>query len=110
MSIDNFVAGDKIDLDNEIPDGQDPLEDAIEAGNEFEGDIVLTPAQSSVIINGTEDDVIAMRSAIKSRHWPKRGLEVFIPYTIRSGSRYSKKEKDHLARAISEYASKTCIR
>ena len=110
MSIDNFVAGDKIDLDNEIPDGQDPLEDAIEAGNEFEGDIVLTPEQTSVIINGTEDEVIAMRSARKSKHWPKQGSKVYIPYKIRPGSNYGTKERQRLARAISEYERNTCIR
>ena len=110
MNIDDFVAGDEIDLDNEIKDGQDPLEDAIESGNGFEGDIVLTPEQTSVIINGTEDEVIAMRSARNSKHWPKQGSKVIIPYKIRPGSNYGPKERQRLARAISEYERNTCIR
>jgi len=106
LGIDDFVGGDNIDIDKE--NEQDLLNDAIETGHEYEGDILLTPEQASIIINGTENDLISMRSAIKERHWPKKGSNVIIPYTI-SGT-YSPNERNNIARAMDEYEKNTCIR
>jgi len=108
LDIDDFVGGDEIDIDSEIPAGQDPLNDAIENGNGYEGDIMLTPEQASIIINGTEDDLISMRSSIRENHWPRKGSKVYIPYTI-TGT-FSKTEKSNIARAFAEYEKNTCIR
>jgi len=108
LDIDDFVRGDEIDIETEIPDGQDPLNDAIENGNGYEGDIMLTQEQASIIINGTEDDLISMRSSIRENHWPKKGANVYIPYTMTG--KFSKTERSNIARAMAEYEKNTCIR
>ena len=69
---------------------------------------MLTPEQASIIINGTEDDLISMRSSIRENHWSRKGSKVYIPYTI-TGT-FSKKEKSNIARAFAEYEKNTCIR
>ena len=44
LDTNDFANGEKIDLENEIPLGEDPLNDAM-SGNGFEGDIDLTPEE-----------------------------------------------------------------
>ena len=108
LEISDFVNGDTIDEDNQIPADQDPLNDAIEGGNKYEGDILLTPLQVKIIKQGNKTDSVKVRSAIKTSHWPKREKHVFIPYIITGN--YSRKEKANIARAISDFEKKTCIR
>ena len=108
LEISDFVNGDTIDEDNQIPADQDPLNDAIEGGNKYEGDILLTPLQVEIIKQGNKTDSIKVRSAIETNHWPKREKHVFIPYIVTGN--YSRKEKANIARAISDFEKKTCIR
>ena len=108
LEISDFVNADTIDDDNQIPADQDPLNDAIEGGNKYEGDILLTPLQVEIIKQGNKTDSVKVRSAIKTNHWPKREKHVFIPYIITGN--YSRKEKANIARAISDFEKKTCIR
>ena len=108
LEISDFVNADTIDEDNQIPADQDPLNDAIEGGNKFEGDILLTPLQIKIIKQINKTDLVELRSAIKTNHWPKRQKHVIIPYIITGN--YSKKEKANIARAISDLETETCIR
>ena len=101
----DFENGDKINLETEVPEGEDPIKDAIENGNLFEGDILLNKEQAEIIENETED-----RSAITvpDMKWKKRNGNVIVGYTFRS--RYNSEERANIARAISEIAKHTCIR
>ena len=101
----DFDRGYKIDLETEVPEGEDPIKDAIENGHLFEGDIVLSKKQAEIIENETED-----RSAITvpDMKWKKRRGKVIVGYTFRS--RYNSEERANIARAISEIAKHTCIR
>ena len=104
----DFLNGKRIDEEHEIPNNKDPLNDAIENGEAFEGDIRLTEKQAGIIMNGTKQDLVSMRSAIRERHWPERDSKVYIPYTI--SSTYSTSEKANIARAIEDFEKNTCIR
>ena len=89
-----------------IPD--DAIKYAMENGNGFEGDIILTAEQAAIIANGTKEDLISIRSAITVRKWPKLGSNVPIPYVLWSG--YNTEERAAIARATKEIEKKTCIR
>ena len=102
------INGRKIDEENEIPKDQDPVEDAIENGDGYEGDMVLTEEQAAIIVNGTEEDVISMRSAIKENHWPRRESNIYIPYVI--SGKYNKNERANIARAFEDFENNTCLR
>ena len=108
LHLEDYINGRKIDKDNEIPKDQDPVEDAMENGEGFQGDIDLTPEQASIIVKGTRKDLISMRSSIKDKHWPRQGAHVYIPYTI-SGE-YDENEKANIARAFDDFEINTCIR
>ena len=81
---------------------------AIETGHEYEGDIVLTAKEAEIIVNGTKEDKISMRSEIHESHWPKHNSLIYIPYVI--SDVYDKKERAHIARAVKDYQDNTCIR
>ena len=101
----DFANGDAIDLDTEIPEGENPLRDAIEKGHLFEGDILLNPEQTATIADESED-----RSAttVPNHKWKKYGGNVIIPYTITKS--YDSQERANIARAITEYRKNTCLR
>ena len=78
--------------------------EAIEAGIDYEGDMVLTAEQlelhqeqSSRAATTQEDD-----------KWPKTGDHAIVPYVISSS--FSSAERNKIAKAIQEYVSKTCVR
>ena len=92
LNTDDFVNGEKIDIQNEIQEDQDPLNDAIESGNEFEGDIRLTSQQEKVLDGGGDLD---MRSVLQSGRWPRAGGYVQSPYTI-NHSEFDKDERANM--------------
>ena len=98
------------DLNVTVPEGQDPIQDAIDHGDGFEGDIRLNKEQATIIANGTEEEIAALRSAsTRSSHkWPKSGSTVNVPYVLSSS--FSSFERSVIARAFSEFHSETCIR
>ena len=105
LTEEDFKNGIDIDIDNEIPDGKDMIDDIYEKGEgNFEGDIILTEEQMRIIKG--DDRLKAFKKLAKK--WPKTGNVVKIPYTITSG--FSKNERAHIARAMTEYRRKTCIR
>ena len=105
MTEEDFKNGIDIDIDNEVQNGKDTIDDAIERGDgNFQGDIILTEEQLR-IING-ETRLKAFE--VLAKKWPKTGSIVKIPYTITSG--FSSNERYHIARAMIEYSRKTCIR
>ena len=106
----DYYSGFKIDEDNEIPDGEDPVEDAMEKGNDFQGDIALNAKEEEIIINGTKNDSISMRAALREGHWigNPRDDNVYIPFTISRD--FKRSEVKNIARAIEDYENKTCIR
>ena len=104
----DFIHAEEIDEEHEIPEGEDPLMKAIETGHEYEGDIVLTAKEAEVIVNGTKEDKISMRTEIHEKHWPKHNSLIYIPYVI--SDVYNKKERGHIARAVKDYQDNTCIR
>ena len=87
---------------------EDPVEDAMEKGDGFQGDMDLTPEEAEIIINGTENDSISMRSVLKEKHWPRVGSNVKIPYVI--SGKYSEKERANIARAFEDFENNTCLR
>ena len=104
----DFIHAEEIDEEHEIPEGEDPLMKAIETGHEYEGDIVLTAKEAEVIVNGTKEDKISMRTEIHENHWPKHNSLIYIPYVI--SDVYDKRERGHIARAVKDYQDNTCIR
>ena len=80
----------------------------MENGDGYEGDMDLTPEQAVIIVNGSKNDKISMRSAIKEKHWPRRGSNVYIPYVI-SGE-YTDKERANIARAFDDFKNNSCLR
>ena len=105
LTEEDFKNGIDIDIDNEVPDGKDTIDDAVEKGDgNFQGDIILTEEQMK-IING-ETRLKAFQ--VLAKKWPKYGNVVRIPYTITSG--FSPNERAHISRAMTEYRRKTCIR
>ena len=105
LTEEDFKNGIDIDIDNEVPNGKDTIDDAVEKGDgNFQGDIILTEEQMRIIKG--DDRLKAFKKLAKK--WPKTGNVVKIPYTITSG--FSKNERAHIARAMTEYRRKTCIR
>ena len=105
MTDEDFKNGIDIDIDNEVPNGKETIDDAIEKGDgNFQGDIILTEEQIK-IING-ETHLKAFN--VFAKKWLKTGNIIKIPYTITSG--FSSNERAHIARAMTEYHRKTCIR
>ena len=104
----DFENGDKVNTS--LSDGQDPITQAIENGNGFEGDIQLNKEQADMIKNEGVDGLMSLRAAstINYHKWTKSGSTATVPYVISSS--YSSSERANIARAISEYQSKTCIR
>ena len=105
MTEEDFKNGIDIDIDNEVTNGKETIDDAIEKGQgNFQGDIILTEEQMR-IING-DDRLKAFK--VLAKRWPKTGNVVKIPYTITSG--FTSNERAHITRAMTEYRRKTCIR
>ena len=104
----DFTNGDKIDTD--VRKGMDPIKDAIENSGEFEGDIKLNAEQAAKIANGTEEALMSLRAAttVNYHKWTKSGSTAQVPYVLSSS--FSSAERANIARAISEFQSKTCIR
>ena len=104
----DFANGNKIDV--EVPEGQNPIQDAIDNGDGYEGDIHLNNEQAAIIANGTEEERSALRAATTTSYhkWPKSGSTVSVPYEISSS--FSSSERAVIARAFSDYQSNTCIR
>ena len=103
----DFANGNAIDMS--LPNDKDPIEDAIENGNElFEGDIELSSAQVDIIEDGTDKDSFLQRAATKKRKWTKIQNIVPIPYVLSSS--YTSSERATIARAFTEFETKTCIR
>ena len=82
LDIDDFIRGEEIDLEHEIPDGENPLNDAHERGKGFQGDLILTEDQLATLESGNETALMEMRQVILKNHWPKKGDHIMIPYTI----------------------------
>ena len=97
--------GIDIDIKNEVPNGKDVFDDAMEKGDgNFQGDLVLTEEQRK-IINGE----IGLKAFDEfANRWPKTGNVVKIPYTVTSG--FSSNERAYITQAMTEYSRKTCIR
>ena len=110
LSFSDYYSGFKIDEDHQIPDDKDPVEDAMEKGKDFQGDIVLNAKEKEIITNGTKNDSISMRAAMREGHWNgnPRDDNVYIPFTI--SREFKKRERKNIARAIEDYNEKTCIR
>ena len=103
----DFANGNAIDMS--LPNDKDPIEDAIENGNElFEGDIQLSSAQVAIIEDETDKDSFLQRAATKKRKWTKIQNIVPIPYVLSSS--YTSSERATIARAFTEFETKTCIR
>ena len=108
LDTNDFANGEKIDLENEIPPGEDPLNDAM-SGNGFEGDIDLTPEEKKALENGNEGEPIEMRQAVVNKRWPRVGDYIQVPYTI-NHNEFEPHERANIARAIEEFEKHTCIR
>ena len=104
----DFANGDKINTNARV--GTNPITDAIEKSGEFEGDIKLNVEQAAIIANGTEEALVALRAAttVNYHKWTKSGSNARVPYVLSSS--FSSSERANIARAISEFESKTCIR
>ena len=96
-------------IDMIIPDGKDPIDEVLDGGNElFEGDINLSTEQAALIGNEGIGDLISLRAASTKRKWAKIGNIVPIPYLLSSS--YTSSERATIARAFTEFETKTCIR
>lgn len=104
----DFLNGDKLDLNRQ--DEVNPIQDAIEKSGQFEGDIILSNEQAAIIANGTEEALMSLRAAttLNYRKWPMNSLKAQVPYVLSSS--FNSRERAAIARAISEFQSKTCIR
>ena len=104
----DFANGNKVDTAAEK--GMNPIQDAIENSGEFEGDIKLNAEQAAIISNGTEKALMSLRAAttVNYHKWTKSGSTARVPYVLSSS--FSSTERANIARAISEFQSKTCIR
>ena len=106
LTEEDFRNGDKIDIENEVPEGMDLLDEAHAHGHgNYQGDMILTEKQYDQIVNGTTKRALGI---INTKYWPKTGKVVNIPYMI--DNVFDKNERAHIARAIDEYRKKTCIR
>ena len=117
LSEEDFENGKKIDEANEISEGENPIQDAIEEGDNndedtYEGDMKLNAEQKAMVENGGQRE---LSRALATAKWPRIMSSVnmqpyvIIPYTIDS-SLFTSKERAHIARAISDYKTYTCIR
>ena len=103
----DFANGDTIDPS--IPNGNDPMEDAMNAGDDlFEGDIELNEEQKEMLEKDFEGILASSRAVSRKRMWAKFGNIVPIPYVLSSS--YTSEERATLARAFKEFETKTCIR
>ena len=103
----DFANGNNINLSISLD--HDPIENALKDGDDlFEGDIYLNNEQKTMIQNEAEEDVISPRAVSTKRKWTKIGNVVPIPYVISSS--YTSVERATLARAFTEFETKTCIR
>ena len=109
LDIDDFIRGEEIDLEHEIPEGENPLNDAHERGKEFQGDLVLTEEQVATFKSGNAIALLEMRQVILKNHWPRKGDHIMIPYTI-NATQFSSKERANIARAFEEFEKHTCFR
>ena len=99
---------DAIDLDHEIPPGEDPIleniEDTYKQHNNsrcfFQGDILINPDEV--------DDEDRSATTRKSHLWDKYDGFVHVPYIISSS--YSRNERANILAAVQQYAKYTCIR
>ena len=97
-----------IDLETEIPPGEDPIleniEDTYKLHNSsrcfFEGDILIRPDEAD-----GEDRSATCR---KGHLWNKHNGVVHVPYIISSS--YSRTERANILAAFEQYAKYTCIR
>ena len=98
LDISDFVAGEAF---VETDDGIDHLMEAIENGDGYEGDMVLTKEQ----LEGQQT-----RSALfdNSKKWPMAGGHPTVPYVISRS--FSATERSQISKAIADYESKTCLR
>ena len=104
----DFANGNKVDTAAEK--GMNPIQNAIENSGEFEGDIKLNAEQAGIIANGTEKALMSLRAAttVNYHKWTKSGSTARVPYVLSSS--FNSTERANIARAISEFQSKTCIR
>jgi len=110
LDIDDFLDAEEIDLDHEIPeDKEDPIEEAHEDGNMYEGDMDLTEEQIALLEGGDRAAIMEMRQVMLRNHWPRVGDHMIIPYTI-NANQFDKSERKNIARAFEEYEKQTCIR
>jgi len=97
-----------IDLETEIPPGEDPIleniEDTYKQHNHsrcfFEGDILINPDEV--------DDEDRSATTRKGHLWDKYNGFVHVPYIISSS--YSRNERANILAAVQQYAKYTCIR
>ena len=117
MSAEDFENGNKIDEENELSEGENPIQDAIEKGDDndedtYEGDIKLTEEQKAMVENGGQRE---LTRALYTARWPSimssvtGGPMVIIPYVLNSNE-FNSNERAHIARAISDFKTYTCIR
>ena len=108
MNETDFSNGDELDLNRQ--EEVNPIQDAIEKSGQFEGDIILSEEQAAIIANGTEEALMSLRAAttVNYHRWPKSGSTAEVPYVLSSS--FNSRERAAMARAISEFQSKTCIR
>ena len=87
----------------------DPIDAVLDGENElFEGDIDLNTEQAAMIETEGNEDFISLRAASTKRKWTKIGNIVPIPYLLSSS--YSSSERATIARAFTEFETKTCVR
>jgi hypothetical protein len=76
------------------PISEDETEEssALEFGDKFQGDIVLTPEQEE-LINEAENSKTSRTGLLSARYrWPKNSAgQVIVPYTFQASSGFSKK-------------------
>ena len=102
--------GRQINLETQRPKGTNPLGRAIDTygGGNYQGDMMLTEEQLSLFTGGNSR--LEKRLLALVGHWPRTGSLVKVPYTTEDWNTFSTFEKANIARAIEEFATKTCIR
>ena len=98
LTLQDFINGEQIDIANQIPEGEDPLNEAMESEIKFEN---LTES-------GLERTSVDRRQ-VDGTKWPKTGGKVLIPYTIRL-SDFNTYERANIAEAITQFKRHTCVR
>ena len=102
----DFSNGEKVNAT--LSEGQDPMKDVIENGNSFDGDIKLSQEQADMIRKEEKESLVRSASTVNFHKWPKSGSVFNVPYVISSS--FTSPQRANIARAISEFKSKTCIR